>query len=207
MITVQKVSETLTPYLVDVDHELCEQIRRYIELVLRWNRKISLTSVTDPLGIVKFHFGESFFASKLVPIQNGRLADVGSGAGFPGIPLAMLSATLKVALIEPNAKKCAFLAEVVRALNLSNVEVIRSRMEALSAALTGFDFVTARALGDYRSLADWARTHLSSSGHLVLWLGGREAAIVSQSPSWQWRAPTSIPGSRNRAILVGSPLP
>ena len=202
------IAKILAPYgVVGAARSLCEQIEAYTDLLLRWNRKISLTAISDPAEIVRFHFGESFFASKVIPIQDGRLADVGSGAGFPGIPLAMVASALKVSLIEPSAKKCAFLAEVARSLNLGNVKVVRSRMETLSADRAGFDFVTARALGNYQSVVPWARNHLTSSGKLVLWLGMDESEVGSHIPSWNWREPIPIPNSRNRVILVGSPIP
>ena len=96
--------------------ELCERIRTYISLLLRWNQSISLTTVTNSDEILRFHFGESLFAASAFSLENGRLADVGSGAGFPGLPLAMLLPDLNVTLIESNAKKFTFLSEVVREL-------------------------------------------------------------------------------------------
>ena len=123
------IASLLAPYYgVDSQH-FSDQIRIYIALLLEWNRKISLTAVTDPADIVRFHFGESLFAASALEILNGRLADVGSGAGFPGIPLAMAIPRIQATLIEANAKKAAFLSEVARRLQLSNVSVVRSRME------------------------------------------------------------------------------
>lgn len=200
-----EITEILSPYGVSADSKLCEQIREYISLLLRWNQKISLTTIKDPEEILKFHFGESFFAASSVPIENGRLADVGSGAGFPGIPLAMISAGLEVMLIESNAKKAAFLSEVTRALRLNRVKVLRSRMEEVSKNLRTFDFVTARALGSHRELLQWASSFLAESGKIVLWLGGEECTAISRNAAWNWREPIHIPGSRNRFLLIGSP--
>ena len=91
-------------------------------------RRFSLTTVTDPLEIIRFHFGESLFAAKSLPITKGRLADVGSGAGFPGLPIRMISPNVDLLLIEPNLKKVAFLAEVIRSLDLNRTEVFRGRI-------------------------------------------------------------------------------
>ena len=81
----------LKDYGVATSARLCDQIRIYIDLLLRWNQKTSLTTVTDPAEILRFHFGESLLAVELVPIRHGRLADVGSGAGFPAVPIRMVA--------------------------------------------------------------------------------------------------------------------
>ena len=86
-----EIKKLLLPYGVSASDVLCDQVQIYMSLLLEWNRRVSLTTVTDPVEIVKFHFGESMFAASSVPIRNGRLADVGSGPGFPAIPLSMVN--------------------------------------------------------------------------------------------------------------------
>lgn len=202
-----QIEKALNFYRVAPDSELCDRIRIYISLLLKWNRSISLTTVTNPDEILRFHFGESFFAVPTLSIENGRLADVGSGAGFPGIPLAMLVPGLSVTLIESNAKKFAFLSEVARELGLANVLEVRARMEDFERTGSPFDFVTARALGQFEDLLGWCKKQLSVSGRLVLWLGQADVAKISAEPSWKWTAAISIPGSERRFMLSGSPLP
>src|ERR1700722_3313945 len=126
-ITNSQMEKSLRSYGVPVRSGLLEAILTYISILLRWNGKISLTTVTNSIEILRFHFGESLFAAKAVPVENGRLADVGSGAGFPGLPLAMLLPDLDVVLIESNLKKATFLSEVVRTLRLGNAKVWRGR--------------------------------------------------------------------------------
>ena len=179
----------------------------YTSLLLKWNKAISLTTVTDPVKILEFHFGESLFAVSAAALKNGRLADVGSGAGFPGLPLAMALSDLRVTLIEANLKKCAFLAEVVRTLDLKNVEILRERMEDVSAKVSPFDFISARALGQHEELLDWANVHLSSNGRVILWLGEADAEFISGKIGWKWQKPALIPGSHGRFILSGCPEP
>jgi 16S rRNA (guanine527-N7)-methyltransferase len=200
-----EISNALVRYGVSADDPLCDGIRAYISLLLRWNERISLTTVTEPAEILRFHFGESFFATSAVPIQFGRLADVGSGAGFPGIPLAMLAPELQVSLIESNFKKSTFLSEVVRSLNLERVAVFRLRMEAVRTGPDKFDFVTARAVGSFEDLLSWSSRSLAEAGKLVLWVGGEDAARISAMSRWSWRDPIRIPDSKNRFLLVGSP--
>ena len=178
--------------------------KRYIDLLLRWNRTVSLTRVTDPDQLVRFHFGESIFALAAVPIENGRLADVGSGAGFPGLALAMARPSLQVTLVESNAKKFTFLNEVVRELKLKNVRVLRCRMEEV-AIEERFRFMTARALGQHDLLLKLSKLYLDSSGKLVLWLGGRDVAALGSEGGWNWSPEIRIPGSRQRFLLFGSP--
>src|SRR5213594_1989902 len=92
------------------------QIQQYIEILLRWNEKISLTAIRDPLEMLYRHFCESMYAAEAIPMENGRLADIGSGAGFSGLALKVVRPGLQVLLVESNIKKVAFLAEVIREL-------------------------------------------------------------------------------------------
>lgn len=197
------ICDELLAYGASANAEVCSAIRAYIPLLLHWNRKISLTTVTDPLEILRFHFGESIYAASAFINQNGRLADVGSGAGFPGIPLKLLIPALSVILIESNSKKAAFLAEAVRELGIEGVEVYRGRFEEFGVEGQEFDFITARALGIHEKLVKWAEGAIKVGGSLILWLGQDDALQVSKGKSWQWRKPLLIPGSHSRTVLVG----
>jgi 16S rRNA (guanine527-N7)-methyltransferase len=206
-ISSKKISRALAPYGVSVSGDVIENIGTYISTLLQWNERISLTTVVDPAEIVRFHFGESLFACSVLPIADGRLADVGSGAGFPGLPLALADHRLKVTLIESNAKKATFLSEVVRRLKLTNVEIARIRMEDMPGTLVSFDFVTARALGQFDDLLSWSRKFLARGGKLILWLGESDVTKLSSLSDWEWQAPVQIPDSLRRFLLVGSPKP
>ncbi len=201
----EKIKLALDAYGVQASPHLCASIREYISILLRWNRVISLTTVEEPAEILKFHFGESLFTLSAVPIEGGRLADVGSGAGFPGLPLAMVNPSLSVDLIESNLKKATFLSEVIRKLQLTGVNVLKARMEDLPRGVAGYDFVTARALGHHRELLSWASGSLADDGKLVLWIGEDEANAISREHDWTWCKPIHIPGSTRRFLLVGTP--
>jgi 16S rRNA (guanine(527)-N(7))-methyltransferase RsmG len=200
------IEATLRPYNVAASPVLCDQIRIYIDLLLRWNRKTSLTTVTDPIEILRFHFGESLLATTAVPIRHGRLADVGSGAGFPAVPIRMVSDDLSVILIESNQKKATFLAEVVRELQLKQVDIRRHRMEDLNLSNDPVDFVTARALGIDDKFIKWSRRSLNERGSLVLWLGESDSDRISQTRTWKWRQPIRIPQSEKRFIVCGEKI-
>jgi 16S rRNA (guanine527-N7)-methyltransferase len=198
------IEASLQPYGVTTTALLCDQIRTYIDLLLRWNRKTSLTTVTDPTEILRFHFGESFLAAATIPIRHGRLADVGSGAGFPAVPIRMVSDEVSVILIESNQKKATFLAEVARELRLTDVEVRRRRMEDVHLNDAPVDFVTARALGIDEDFLNWSRDALNPTGSLVLWLGDADVSLISKKAGWNWSHPIRIPQSERRFILRGS---
>src|SRR5277367_1381735 len=121
----QEIIATLELYGINASHDLCEKIREYIAILLKWNQKIALTTVTNPNEILRFHFGESLFAVSAARIQQSRLADVGSGAGFPGLAVRLILESGKFVLIESNARKATFLSEVVRELGLDGVDVHR----------------------------------------------------------------------------------
>jgi 16S rRNA (guanine527-N7)-methyltransferase len=207
VITSNETAAELKTYGIYAGPKLCGSILRYVTLLLQWNKRISLTTVTDPVEVVRFHFGESLFAASAVPIRGGRLADVGSGAGFPGLALRLADPELSVTLIESNAKKATFLSEIVRDLKLEHVEVARTRMADLSPEGAGFDFIIARALGQHDELLTWARKSLSVNGKVVLWLGEEDCARISSNSAWTWCDPIHIPGSQRRFLLVGLPNP
>jgi 16S rRNA (guanine527-N7)-methyltransferase len=202
----ETIQAALEPYGVPVSAVLCDQIRSYIDLLLRWNQKTTLTSVTNPIEILRFHFGESFFAATAVPIRHGRLADVGSGAGFPTVPIRMVSEGMSVILIESNQKKAAFLAEIVRELGLRSVEVRRCRMEEIKLKDENIDFVTARALGIDDRFLNWSHDNLNHDGSVVLWLGATDASEISRKIGWKWADRIHIPQSEKRVILHGSKI-
>jgi 16S rRNA (guanine527-N7)-methyltransferase len=204
-LTNTQINDALGPYGVRTASDLTAGIKTYIELLLKWNKSVSLTTVTKVNEIVRFHFGESLFALPMLPVEKSRLADVGSGAGFPGIPLAMARPSLDVTLIEPNAKKFAFLNEVIRQLTLANVSAVRARTSDLHFSNERFEVITARAVGQFEGLIGWAKTKITPGGRLLLWLGGEDAAQLSGDARFEWSAPLRIPLADRRYILIGSP--
>ena len=144
-----------------------ETLLDYIELLTRWNGTYNLTAVREPQAMVTNHLLDSLAVAHLV--RGERLADIGSGAGLPGIPLAIIAPASSITLIDSNGKKTRFLREAVRALRLGNVRIEAQRVEAVRGE---FDTVTARAfaaLGDMVRLA-W---HLLAADGILLALKGQ----------------------------------
>jgi 16S rRNA (guanine527-N7)-methyltransferase len=205
MISNSLIEDTLHDYGVALVPGMTDKISSYISLLLKWNEKISLTTVTTPAEILKFHFGESIFAASVLDFEKSRLADVGTGAGFPGLPLAIAVPSLVVVLIESIGKKCSFLSEVVRTLQLENVIIFRGRMEDFPADSEPHNFVAARALGRLAKLLAWTKGRIAADGKVVLWLGEADSREISMNRGWRWEAPRPITGSERRYLLVGSP--
>jgi 16S rRNA (guanine527-N7)-methyltransferase len=204
-ISNQQITRALSVFGISPSNEQVSMVRDYVLLLLKWNQSISLTTVTDPDEIISRHFGESMFAAKLMPVENCRLADVGTGAGFPGLPLKILSPTLELVLIESNKKKFAFLSEVVRTLGLHGVEVVPDRFELIRAETIQADLISARALGEFKELLRWSTQALKPGGNIVLWVGAEDATRLATNSSWIWEPASRIPDSQRRFLLIGRP--
>lgn len=206
-ISLPEIAHALSPYsTASLSGFQLISIARYVALLRKWNETIPLTSIEDEREMVARHFGESIFAASILPMGSGRLADVGSGAGFPGLPLKIAFPELSVTLLEPNIKKCAFLREVQTELAMADVETVRIRYEEFGARPNSFDFICARALGGYKRLLQWSKTLLGEQGRVVLWLGMDDSTLISRTKGWVWELPVKIPESRRRVVLVGRPF-
>jgi 16S rRNA (guanine(527)-N(7))-methyltransferase RsmG len=198
------VRKALSEFQIEADTAQIDQIREYIKLLLTWNEKVNLTAIRDPQDILYRHFCESMMAAQMVDMSKSRLADIGTGGGFPGLALKILLPEAHVILVESSVKKATFLAEVVRALGLTNVQVLVSRYEELGEEITPLDFACARALGEFKAFLDWAGSAKVDVKQVVLWLGERDVAEVQRVGGWSWKDQYAVPQSLRRVILVGS---
>ncbi len=183
------------------------QIQQYIKILLMWNEKVNLTAIRDPLEILYRHFCESMYAAVAVPVENGRLADVGSGGGFPGLALKIIRPNLDVFLVESNIKKVTFLAEVIRELGLRGAQVLARRYEELGEEMAPLDYVSSRALGEFPAFLEWAKSELIAAKQVILWIGARDLPEIQQIQGWDWREPINVPHSLRRLLLVGTKRP
>jgi 16S rRNA (guanine527-N7)-methyltransferase len=198
-----RIAELLQPFAGEIAPERVTQISTYIDILLRWNERTNLTAVREPEQIVLRHFGESLFAARMLlePGAEWSVIDIGSGAGFPGMPLKLFAPRIKLTLVEAHAKKATFLREVVRALAFGNVNVVAARAETLADQA---DLVTLRAVEKFDEILPTAARLVRAGGRLGLLIGSGQVGVAHQLPEFTWAAPHAVPQSRNRVVLVGN---
>ena len=223
-------------------------ISTYVDLLVKWNARINLTSVRDPVQIVTRHFGESLFAARHLfpgstilgpmvgsgrvgpglrsgqernselpteetpgltqlnpgtPTPPRRLIDLGSGAGFPGIPIKLWAPQIHVTLIESNQKKSTFLREAIRTLTLTNINVFSARAEDYSPGSA--DVVTLRAVERYEAALPTAARLVAPNGRLAILVGRDQADSAPKlAPGFNWSNPQPIPLSISRVLLIAT---
>jgi 16S rRNA (guanine527-N7)-methyltransferase len=202
-VSEETIRRALGEFQIPVDSQQVYLIQQYIRILLRWNEKLNLTAIRNPLEILYRHFCESMFAAGAIPVDKGRIADIGSGPGFPGIPLKILRPELELCLVESNVKKGTFLAEVVRGLQLSGTRVLISRYEELGEELAPLEFVCSRAVGEFGPFLEWAGSNRVDASRVILWIGGRDLEEAQKSKQWEWKEPILIPKSLQRYLLAG----
>ncbi len=209
-MTDSQVTEILSPYTAGLRlaPDGYGQIGAYLDLLLRWNAKTNLTAVRAPEQIVARHFGESLFAAQVLfgtapPREGVSLADVGSGAGFPGLPIKVAIPQLDVTLLESHNKKATFLREVIRALKLEGVQVYSGRAERWPSKA---EVVTMRAVENFQSILPTAADLVAPSGRVCLLIGQEQVATAQQAlgARFSFGPAHPIPASDSRVVLVGS---
>jgi 16S rRNA (guanine527-N7)-methyltransferase len=207
-----RIAELLQPFLptsagapAALSADQLNSISMYIDLLLRWNARINLTSVRQPEAIVTRHFGESLFAARHLFPDPGSLAsliDVGAGAGFPGVPIKILTPQLHLTLIESNHKKVAFLRQLARAITLTDINIVPARAETYAGPLAAV--VTLRAVERFSSSLLTAARLVAPGGRLALLIGQAQTSQATELvPGADWSAPVRLPLSVSRVLLIG----
>jgi 16S rRNA (guanine527-N7)-methyltransferase len=165
---------------LDLPAELAPRLLDYLALLDRWNHTYNLTAVRDPREMLSRHLLDSLAMHPFLDSEN--LADLGTGPGLPGIPLALAKPALRVALVESNGKKARFLREAVRTLGLENARVLESRAEAV-AEDGQFQAITARALDRLAGIIAVGGHLLAPGGRLLALKGVRPDDEIAQLPA------------------------
>lgn len=175
---------------------------RYLSLLMHWNSRFNLTAIRDPEEIVTRHFVESVACAQCLPGSVRTVLDFGSGAGFPGIPIALCRPEIAVTLAESQNKKSAFLREAVRSLDL-NCSVISGRGESIRHE---FDAVVLRAVDRMDNAIAYAGQLVRSGGFLLPMTSKAEmrSLVLSAGPEFSWGEPFQIPSSDQRIVAVGT---
>jgi 16S rRNA (guanine527-N7)-methyltransferase len=185
-----------------LDPALSTPLRTYLALLARWNATYNLTAIRDPREMVAKHLLDSL--AMHAHVADGTLADLGTGPGLPGIPLAIAKPGLRVTLVESNGKKARFLRAAVRELGLANAEVAESRIEALDRP-GAFDAITARALATLPQILALGGHLLKPGGHLLAMKGTRPDDEIADLPAGWWVEsvqPLTVPGLAAERHLV-----
>lgn len=149
-----------------------EQFKIYYEFLVEENKKYNLTAITDESEVYIKHFYDSVMLGNFIDLEGKTLCDIGSGAGFPSIPLKIMYPTLKVTIIEPTLKRINFLKELIKKLELESVELVCKRAEdAIITYRENFDIVTARAVSNLRMLLELTIPYVKVNGSLVSYKG------------------------------------
>lgn len=189
-----RIAALLTPYLPEPPATLIPQLSLYLDLLLKWNARTNLTAIRDPEEIIRRHFGESLFAARYLNPNTRTLLDFGSGAGFPGLPIALLHPEIAVTLAESQNKKATFLREAVRTLNPANVEIWAARTESMPPTRQ-FDTVTLRAVDNMAAAIAAAAPRAT---HQLILLAGDPPELP---PDFTFDPPILIPNTQTSQLL------
>jgi 16S rRNA (guanine527-N7)-methyltransferase len=197
-----RLNELLSAAGLDpLDSGTAERFADYYALLQRWNARTNLTAVRSEESILSRHFVESIAAARALPTGISTLLDFGSGAGLPGIPIALCRPEIAVTLAESQGKKAAFLQEAARTLGV-RVDIHSDRAESLT---TQFDCVTLRAVDRMNLAVQAASRLLHPGGWLALMTteGEVESLQASCGQEFVWMSPLPLPGSDHRVLLLG----
>jgi 16S rRNA (guanine527-N7)-methyltransferase len=212
MLDAACIAALLEPFVdASLPADLAPRLQTYLELLLRWNARTNLSAVREPEQIVTRHFGESLFAARILRNagafdaagESPTLSDIGSGAGFPGIPIKLFAPKVHITLMESQNKKATFLREVIRTLNLTDAEVFYGRAETWSRTART---VTLRAVERFDRVLPVAAGLVAAGGILCLLIGEGQVGSVQANLNrdWSFRDPVFVPLSQDRTIYVGN---
>jgi len=179
----------------NLSNEQVDQLYRHYQLLGRWNRKMNLTTVRSGPEMVERHYLESLFFARHIPGQFATLADIGSGAGFPGVPIAVLKPDCHLTLVESSQKKAVFLRESTR--SLKNVVVVAQRARELGGP---FDWIVSRAV-DPHEVIDLVPSLARKVGLMV---GEDDYNRLKSSPHIAWGEPVRLPWGDHKLCVYGS---
>ena len=174
---IEEFEEILNGHLKEINIELnkeqVEQFYKYMQLLIEWNEKINLTAITEPKEIILKHFVDSLTIEKHIE-KGANLVDVGTGAGFPGIPIKIYRKDVNIVLVDSLNKRINFLNKIIKELNLSNIETIHSRAEEFGRNKKyreKFDISTSRAVANLSTLSEYLVPLIKKTGKCICMKG------------------------------------
>ena len=169
---LEKLNITLT-------QEQLEMLEKYYEVLTIENKKYNLTAITNKDDVYLKHFYDSLTLSKIIKLDSQTLCDIGTGAGFPGMVLKIAFPNLKVTLVDATEKKCTFLKNVIKLLNLQDIEVINARAEIYSKEVREkYDIVTSRAVAPLKHLLEYSIPLVKVNGNYIAMKSNLEEELI-----------------------------
>lgn len=162
---------------VAISKDQIKQFHRHAEELLRWNRKTNLTAITDSGDLAIKHFLDAVIPTRFIPANSKNLLDIGTGAGFPGLPLKVMNPSLACTLIDASRKKISFVSHIARNIGLTGVETIHIRAEDLALKDNYrhcFDVIVSRALSSLASVVRISLPLLSNRGRIIAYRGRQD---------------------------------
>lgn len=213
MINKERFLETLKQYDIEISDLQFEQLDKYAEILVEYNEKVNLTAITDPEGIENKHFLDSLLFAKN-PLVKGKVVDVGTGAGFPGIVTKIFKPEIDLTMIEPTGKRCVFLQYALDTIGIkANVVKERAEEAARKQWREQFDVATARAVADMRILSEYCIPLVKVGGHFIAMKGDGEKeltpamnAITKLGGKFENMEEYKLPDESKRTIIISKKI-
>jgi len=195
----EKLQQGLVALALNLSIEQIDALLKFVQLIAKWNKAYNLTAVREPLDMVSLHILDSL--AVLPHLKPGRIADIGTGAGLPGIPLAICRPDCHFTLVDSNSKKTRFVQQAVLELKLSNVEVVHGRVEQLPVG-EGFDSLLTRAFASLPDIVEMTGHLLAEDGVLLAMKGQALDAELVEIRSACQTIPLTVPGVDAERCLI-----
>lgn len=191
---------------IDINEEKIKKFYLYMQLLIEWNEKINLTAITEPKEVIIKHFIDSLTISNIIK-DNSKVIDVGTGAGFPGIPLKIFNDTLNVTLLDSLNKRAIFLNEVIKRLNLKNIEVIHGRAEdyaRISEYREKYDYAVSRAVAPLNILLEYLSPYIKVKGQAIAMKGSNAEEEIKMANTALKKLRCEVKTSREMSLPENS---
>ena len=177
-----KIKKLMSEAKIDASEDQLEKLATLVILLCKWNNALNLTAIRDPNDMVVLHILDSAVLSPLIKYKGNNIADVGTGAGFPGLVLAILNPETKFTLIDSIAKKLSFVRTAMVSLNLKNVQIINDRCENIEIE-NKFDCIVSRAFAPLCKIVEWCKNLISDNGIFIAMKANLDEKEISEIPS------------------------